>query len=95
MIIIFLYIKLFYSFRLLTFPPLDHSKNDLNNDFGVFIKNQDLKLKLEMVDEENIIDMYVVVHNRKILFYNKGNYFGFGYDTDGITLKLIPIGIGK
>lgn len=81
--------RLASSLRLITLPPLDKKGN------GIFIKNDSQKLKLERVSLTNISDMYVVVHSRKIYFYNRGSYYGFGYDSDNITLKLMPVPVGK
>lgn len=86
---VLLFIKSLLCLRLITLPPLEKRGN------GIFLKNQDLNIKLEKVTESNIMDMYVVVHNRKIFFYNKGSYHGFGYDEDNVSLKLNPISLGK
>lgn len=83
------FLRLASSLRLVTLPPLD-KKGD-----GIFIKNDSLKLKLERVNQSNILDMYVVVHSRKVYFYNRGSYYGFGYDSDNVALKLVPVPVGK
>lgn len=86
---IHIFVRMISSLRLITLPPLDR-KGD-----GIFIKNDNLKLKLERVSPSSILDMYVVVHSRKVYFYNRGSYYGFGYDSDNVKLKLIPVPVGK
>lgn len=86
---IFLLISFINAFRLLTLDSVAEKHND------IFIMNAEMKLSLQKITPSTIKKFYVVLHNRKLFFYNKGNYYQFVRDSDTLKIKLAPINLGK
>lgn len=86
---IFSLLSTILSFRLLTLDQLYEKTGD------TFIMNYKESPKLAKVNMENMPLFYVVLHSRKLLFYTKGLYYGFSYDSDNIKLKLGEVNVSK
>lgn len=82
------YLALICGLRLVTL-------SSLRNAPGIFVRNNEGCLILDKVNEKNIGDMYVVIRDRKLLFYNNGSLHGFRLSEDNITLHLVPISMSK
>lgn len=81
------------SYRLLYLPQLESTGLLPGSVNRHYVLNDSGNLALSTPSMKTIPGMYVVIHHRRLYFYNGGKYYDFSFAPDGVEAILVPVDV--